>query len=380
MRKFFIILGLFFAVTVKVFAVPAYPYPIEYQLPDGTTITITLKGDENINWAVSEDGYTLLRNSEGFFEYAKHAENNDLVLSGIVAKNIDERTIDDTLFLNQIDKDLRYSSEQIYYLLQIKDKRNSFEKRVKEKEKTGNRDVTGSKTFPVILVGFQGKPFTKTKADFETLFNQPNYTGGGMNGSLYDFFIESSYNKLQFKCDVFGPFTLSGPISDYDDECGGDPRNMAREAFQLAANNGCNFSLYDADGDGYVDGTHIVYAGYGQDAGAPKCQSIWAHQWAFWPPLVLNGKNVYTYSCSAELRDTYGSNINNIGVVAHELGHALGLPDFYDTDYEKSGGQSVDLGGWCLMAGGSWGDGGRTPSMPSAWCKDFLGWVNTEIL
>ena len=380
MRKLITIISLILITGLKVFAAPAYPHPIEYVLPDGTTITITLKGDENINWAISEDGYTLLRNADGFYEYAQHAENNDLVLSGIEAKNIDQRSMEDVFFLDRIEKDLRYSREQIHYLLQIKDMRNSFSKHIEDKQKSGSRDFTGNKTFPVILVGFQGKPFTKTKSQFEALLNQPNYTGDGMTGSLHDYFNAASYNNLNFTCDVFGPYTLSNPISSYDDECDGDPRNMAREAMQLAHADGCNFALYDFDNDGYVDGTHIFYAGYGQEAGAPVCQSIWAHAWSFNPPLNLNGKYVYRYSCSPELRSTYGSNITNIGVIGHELSHVFGLPDTYDTDYSGSGGQSIDLDEWCMMAGGSWNDNGRTPAFHSAWCRNDLGWISATTI
>ena len=39
----------------------------------------------------------------------------------------------------------------------------------------------------------------------------------------------------------------------------------------------------------------------------------------------------------------------------------LGLPDFYDSDYEKGGGQSNDPGIWSVMAAGCYADNGDTP-------------------
>ena len=60
-------------------------------------------------------------------------------------------------------------------------------------------------------------------------------------------------------------------------------------------------------------------------------------------------------------------------IVLHEFGHALGLPDLYDTDYSSSG-----IGNWGVMSGGSWGGNGSSPWYPvhfSAWCKTTLGWV-----
>ncbi|MDQ3821107.1 MAG: protease, partial [Acidobacteriota bacterium] len=41
-----------------------------------------------------------------------------------------------------------------------------------------------------------------------------------------------------------------------------------------------------------------------------------------------------------------------------------------DTTYRSAG-----AGVWCLMAGGSWGDGGHQPSHLCAWAKAQLGWL-----
>lgn len=69
------------------------------------------------------------------------------------------------------------------------------------------------------------------------------------------------------------------------------------------------------------------------------------------------------------------SSMNAIGVFSHEFGHAFKLPDLYDTGSGKSSG----IGGWGLMASGSWGgEGGGRPDAPThmtAWSKQYLGWV-----
>jgi hypothetical protein len=62
-----------------------------------------------------------------------------------------------------------------------------------------------------------------------------------------------------------------------------------------------------------------------------------------------------------------------MGVFAHEYGHALGLPDLYDTDYSSEGD-----GRWTVMAAGSWNKVARNGDRPAhfdAWSKYFLGWV-----
>lgn len=66
------------------------------------------------------------------------------------------------------------------------------------------------------------------------------------------------------------------------------------------------------------------------------------------------------------------------GVYAHEFGHALGLPDFYDTLYSSEG-----VGNYSMMAGGSWMRypdkaeyGGNSPTHFDPFSKIFLGWAN----
>jgi hypothetical protein len=75
-----------------------------------------------------------------------------------------------------------------------------------------------------------------------------------------------------------------------------------------------------------------------------------------------------------------GTTMIQIGVFAHEFGHAFGLPDLYDTDNDN--GTSEGVGGWDLMGAGSWGGDGtshpETPSHMSAWSKEYLGWVKSS--
>lgn len=66
------------------------------------------------------------------------------------------------------------------------------------------------------------------------------------------------------------------------------------------------------------------------------------------------------------------------GVYCHEFGHAIGLPDLYDTDDSGPG-----IGRWSVMAGGSWGANGNTGARPAAldvWCRRFLGWASPNLV
>jgi M6 family metalloprotease-like protein len=388
-RNFFFVFAVILFASQQIFAVPAYPDLVTYTLPDGTEITIQLRGDEWVNWAETPDGFTLLFSDNGFLEYAVQDEQGDLQLSGIRAHNELQRTVEERIFLMMQPQRLRFSESQVETILELKGHQEDFLNRqqsvFRDEDGIQKSPFVGTFRMPIILVGFQNRPFTRTSDEIRMLFNNLNYTAGGLTGSVRDYFLAISHGQFNLVVDVFGPFTLPGNVINYTDNyivgnsgptCGGDPRTMARLAVDSAFLRGsANFADYDPFNTGVVV-PHIIFAGHGTEAGAPRCESIWSHKWTFSPERVYNGKRISVYSCSPEFRGNLGSELGHIGVVAHEIGHSLlGLPDFYDT---RSTGQ-VHLADWCLMASGSWGgrpeNPGMTPTNISAWGRVDVGWV-----
>lgn len=363
-----------------VVSVPAYPWLINFRQPDGSSLRIFLKGDEKVRWAETEDGYSVLFNSQGFYEYATLSASGDMIASGMQAKNIEQRTVVHTSFLSTIPQHLRYSPAQVSMAKQI------WKIAQTEQKSVTAFPTTGARKLVCILIGFTDKSFTKTQADFNNLFNQLNFNS---TGSVSDYFREASYGQLNLTVDVFGPYTASNTMAYYGANSSGNdirPRELVAEAVNLADANGANFANYDNDVNGVVDGVYVIYAGYGEEAGA-STDCIWAHAWTLSPSLVKDGKTVSNYSCSSELSGTSGTNITNIGVICHEFGHTLGAPDFYDTDYATNG--SYDgTGNWDLQAGGSWNGTGGTfalagnkPAHPNAYTKCYIyNWATPRIL
>lgn len=145
---------------------------------------------------------------------------------------------------------------------------------------------------------------------------------------------------------------------------------------------------YDNDGnfnepDGYIDHFQAIHAGTGEEAGAPEW-AIWSHRWAVNP----NGKTgpaggaqkggIQIGNTGLWIRDyTTEPENGGLGVFAHEFGHDLGLPDYYDTN----GGEN-STAFWTLMSSGSWMSHkdanaiGTTPNHMGATEKLFLGWLD----
>jgi immune inhibitor A len=159
---------------------------------------------------------------------------------------------------------------------------------------------------------------------------------------------------------------------------------------------------YDADNDGdfnepdgYIDHFQAIHAGPGEEAGAAPW-TIWSHRsGAAFDPEFSTGPDCVSTTTDpcflpggVEIGDTgywifdYTTEPENggLGVFAHEFGHDLGLPDYYDTDSTTS---DNSVGFWNLMSSGSWlSDAGHangtTPNHVSAYDKFSLGWYGPE--
>ena len=358
--------------------IPASPYSYSRILPDGNEIALVKRGDAVVNWEETEDGYTVFKNNDGFYVYAAIDKNGNLMPTNIIASNAQNRTSMEQTFLSGISKHLSFSSQQ------IEQEFNNYyaeERNVKSADKSF--PTTGSRKLIAILVEFPDETFTRTQSEFNDLFNGSNYTLEGATGSVKQYYADNSFNQLNLTTDVVGPYTLPNNMAYYggNDGSGDDqrPQEMISDAIALA-NPDVDFSDYDNDGDGYVDGVYVVYAGYSEASGGSE-DAIWPHRWALpWPGENYDGVTVYDYSCSNELYGNSGTYITGIGTVCHEFGHNCGLPDYYDTDYTGSGGEAFTLGAWDVMDGGAYNNYGCTPPFFNSFSRYIVGWQTPTLL
>ena len=321
-----------------------------------------------MKWAQTADGYSIMHNSKGIYEYTRLSESMDMVPSGIKVRNISDRTISETQFLHNTPKGLIYSQNQLGMMKNII--------QLSQKNHLKGATTSGTKKYVCILIGFTDKAFTKTKADFENLFNQIGYNTDGATGSVNDYYKENSYNQLNISVTVAGPYTAMHNMSYYgaNDANGHDvnPQALVTDALILA-DPAINYAEFDNDRDGTVDGVFVIHAGYGEESGAAD-NTIWSHQSTV-SSLTLDGMYIGNYSCSPELRGVSGSGISRIGTICHELGHILGAVDFYDVNYTTEG-KNDGTGNWDLMGNGVWNNNGVTPAHHNPYNKIFVyGWA-----
>jgi M6 family metalloprotease-like protein len=359
----------------SLYAVPAYPHPIVKTLPDGSTITIKLRGNEHFKYTLSEDGYLIKQAADGFFYFQQLNESGEQTQTNIRVKEISQRSTEERKLISTLKSfpDLSQSLQGI--------RARKVASSQKAKQSDNAFPLTGSPKSLVILVNFKDLSFVTSNpaTAFYNLLNEVGYSANGGTGSARDYFRASSNGMSNPEFVVVGPYTLPNNMEYYgkNDNAGDDenPRQMVIDACKSASQNGVNFADYDTDADGNVDNVFIYYAGHNEAEGAAT-STVWPHRWSLSSALRLNGKYIFDYACTSELRGSTGRNMCGIGTFCHEFGHVYGLTDYYPTD----GGNHHTLSDWNIMDEGPYLNQGRTPPTYSAYERFYLGWLTPVLL
>ena len=348
MRKLFIILAALCCFTIAQ-AVPAYRGLIRHTQPDGSVIMIRINGDEFCHWVTDASGQVIEKDADGYYRPVSAA----------------------TIQARRSAGNIRRANAR------------SIRRRSPAKASIAN----GQKHFLVILVQFSDVEFASestAQQDFTNLLNQHGYSANGGTGSARDFYYDNSHGKFEPVFDVYGPVTLDNNRAYY----GGNDSSGNDKKPEYAVKEGCekvytefnvDFSQFDNDGDGEVDLVFMYYAGKGE-ADSDVEDAIWPHQWELTSGginLTLDDKKIDKYACTNELvgSGTLDGQMCGIGTACHEFGHAMGLPDFYDTDYESYNGLSAAMFCFSTMDSGSYNNEGRTPPYFTIEERIILGWT-----
>jgi immune inhibitor A len=256
----------------------------------------------------------------------------------------------------------------------------------------------------VVMTLFQDSP----PAPFSTEITHQQLFGQNPLGSLTDFYREISGARVNLtgnvlpwvRTDVTRAATVGASLG-----LGEDARIGEYLVSALArVDDDVNFGQFDNDGadgvpnsaddDGYVDVAVFQYTEIAASCGGPgPGPGPWPHRssvrgWTGQPfetdDRRPNGQRVRVDDYIMQSVLDCGGEPQTISTIAHETGHAFGLPDFYDpTAGILPSQRRWVLGCWSLMAAGSWGCGDgasfgkiETPSHMGAFEKQQLGWID----
>ena len=376
MRLKLLFLSLMAMVCMEALAVPAKPTITTITQSDGSTVTVTVIGDEWHHSLITLDGKAVELREDGNIYYS--TRNG---VPTMLVHEANERQADEMEFV----------ALHSLTTSDLATERKSVEPATKShaRRKAGKQSMptTGKRRIPVIVIEFSDKKCSNTIDKFRS-----TYTSG--NTSVYQYFYDQSNGNYQPQFDVYGIYTLSNTRATYGANLTSGSRKgsdkgvakMVGDAITMAGND-INWANYDNNGDGYADVCIVVYAGVGEaQASSTVPNSIWPCRWTLSSgqyygdgngTVTRNGVIIDDFGVFNEIygsRDT-GTTMDGIGTFCHEFSHCLGLPDFYETTYGEG---YWGIGSWSLMNSGCYNNNGYTPVGYGGYEKSFMNWVQLQ--
>jgi len=243
---------------------------------------------------------------------------------------------------------------------------------------------------------------------------EPFATAGDIQASLFDGPSPRGTVGDFYSDESGGLFTIHGEVAPWvrtsvtlveaagtDGTFGDRLRDYIREAITLA-DDSVDFGLFDNDGadgipnsgddDGTVDGISIQYLEVAGSCGGP---GIWPHLSGLFDesgqPFATNDKRpdgspivIQVYIADSAV-DCEGTHIQGPEVMAHEIGHLIGLPDYYrQAEGLQPWQRHWAVGCFDTMGAGSWGCGSGPkianfgPTGFSAFSRWAMGWATLD--
>lgn len=354
---------------------------------DGTTIQAFKHGDQFCAYFTTLDGKVLYSNMAGDLCYAR-MDRGQLVATEMIAHDPQMRSQAEKDFISSIDID---SNTPEVRKLAMRNEPNRIIGTStadglgkKGSSASGAVNSIGEVKVPVILVSYKDVKLqpTSTVEKYNNYFNKKGYNDEPMTvGSVKDYYEAQSNGIFKPTFDVVARVQLSQNRAYYggnrSGSTGGDLRvtEMIKEAVRLAM---------DQRGDNYFDkfvvngsiqNVTVVFAGLGEAYHGAPAECVWPHELDF--EADIEGYHFKSYFVGNELGPDQKS-IAGIGVFCHEFGHALGLPDFYPTDYSYD--DDYAFGDWSLMEAGCYAKNGNAPIGMMAYERSYLGWLDIPVL
>jgi M6 family metalloprotease-like protein len=294
--------------------------PIELVQPDGTLLHVFASGDEFYHWVHDKDNYTIIQDSSSHYYVYAVMENEKLIPSSYIVGRSNPKASGLITGANVFPS---YSQRQALA------KTSYASMAAKTAQAGGFYNLA-------VFIRFQSEhEFTDPVSKYDSLFNLS--TGP----SLKHYYKEVSWNQLTVSSYIYqrsGDFIASyqdsnarGYYLKYDMvtnpngyKTDGDAyireNNLLRNALMTVQSLIPTSLNLDGDGDGFVDNVTFIVSG----TAAGWSDLLWPHMSAMPPTsgILINEKEVSLYNLQLEEMFT-------VGVVCHEIGHSVGMPDLY---------------------------------------------------
>jgi immune inhibitor A len=213
-----------------------------------------------------------------------------------------------------------------------------------------------------VLAGFPDRPLAKRRAHF---VGRPT----SLVDRLVAYYAEVSSGRLRIVPTVGqAVVTLPQPRATYVQH----PDAIAREAFLAFA--AAATDPADRAALASADALLVFFAGAGREShaagGDPR--DPWSNFTPIVPPVAADGTRAFADACV--IAEKQVRPFSSFGVLCHEFGHLLGLPELY----APGGAPQEGIGVWGLMGQGTWLRHGQGPPQLCAWSKLRLGWVDVD--
>ena len=364
-KTFLLFIAIVFGALQCALAAPLKNMEVRLTQPDGQVINCFASGDEFYNYLHDANGFTIVKGNDGFYCYAIHDSQGQVVASSYRVGSVDPTSVG-------LQPNVKISEAEYYR------RRQEFEQHIRPIQRPRNRELNhGIYNNLVVFIRFAGDTYHNTPfSSVDSMFNASNYN----SVSLHNYYHHISYNQLDLRS-FFYPEPDGETILSYEDihpkqyyqpydpstnPIGYQDYERTEREFSLlerAINyiNGMVPSTLDLDynSDGLVDNVVFVVKG---ETGAWN-SLLWPHRWSIYDRYVwLNGLRVFDFNFQLEQGGYF-----NVSTLCHEMFHSLGAPDLYH--YEGG----VDpVGAWDVMCSDT-----DPPQNPGVYMKKKYGnWVD----
>lgn len=394
MRKSFALTLVSLAIAMSAQAIRPIHKAFPVKQPDGTTVMLYKNGDGHLAFYTTEDHQVVVRNADGTLCYAKLV-GTELVATSVVCHDIASRTAEEAAFV---------SSNTLKPADQALAKLAAPQPRLASPMKLGGYSTSdglgqygtsakgavptiGSPKIPVIMVEYADTKFQEgmTEDKLSRMLNEEGYHEDNNleKGSVVDYFKAQSRGMFTPEFKVVAKVTLSHGYAYYGQNTGGHGTSdknaigMVREAVSAAVSQGVDFNEFKISNK--IPNVIVYYAGPGEATGGDD-NTIWPHELDL--PLTYGNMSGYMFSSYFVGNERFGtaedSTPMGIGVLVHEFGHAMGLPDFYDPSYSYE--EDSPFGYWSVMDQGAYVSNAYAPVGYNAYERSFMGWLDIKEL